>query len=357
MQLCVVNTLGRRLPVGSRSVAVLTELLVCGASDDLRERLRGALEADANLLAWVADHAGIDAGDISTAVEWLGAQPAKAFVDVFAIDQTGDDVSSSLAACLPQLAARLARLDDLERHFDETLEAEKLEAMAELAAGAGHEINNPLAVISGRAQLFLRQEGDPERRRAFASMNTQVGRVFEMISDLMLYARPPELQFEACSLVEVVDEVILSVADTAEDRGVNIRRSDIQPPEGTFTLSADRTQLIVAVRAIIDNALNELDHNGRVDISLSQSPDSGEARIAIRDNGPGVSPEVRRHLFDPFYSGRQAGRGLGMGLAKCWRIVTNHGGRVEVESDEGYGATFVICLPLDSNAKTGTRMS
>jgi signal transduction histidine kinase len=217
MQLSVVNTLGRRLPVGSRSAAVLAELLVGGSAADgpaagLRARLEAALTADADLLAWVAERASaerisIDAADNRAAADWLLAQPVGAFVDVFTIDATGEDEpsdeQSSLATCLPDLAKRLARLDDLEHRFDETLEAEKLEAMAELAAGAGHEINNPLAVISGRAQLFLRQEDDPERRRAFASMNTQVGRVFEMISDLMLYARPPEPQTEEIDLVEV----------------------------------------------------------------------------------------------------------------------------------------------------------
>jgi signal transduction histidine kinase len=69
-------------------------------------------------------------------------------------------------------------------------------------------------------------------------------------------------------------------------------------------------------------------------------------RISIRDSGPGIRPEERRHLFDPFYSARQAGRGLGLGLSKAWRIVANHGGRIEVQSEPGQGATFIISLPV-----------
>jgi hypothetical protein len=314
---------------------------------------------DANLLAWVVDRSGGDADDVAAATDWLLAQPPGAFVGVFAIDETAADASTDgeldvfafLSKHLPDLAARLARLDNLEHRFNETLEAEKLEAMAELAAGAGHEINNPLAVISGRAQLFLRQEVDPERRRAFAAMNSQVGRVFEMISDLMLFARPPEPQRAEVELADVIDQVVADLADTAAQRGVTLRRNLV---EVNVTLLADRTQLIAALRAVVDNALNELDRDGRVDITIAQSADGDEARITIRDNGPGISPEVRRHLFDPFYSGRQAGRGLGMGLAKCWRIVTNHGGRVEVESEEGYGATLTICLPLRQSAGVTT---
>ncbi len=71
-----------------------------------------------------------------------------------------------------------------------------------------------------------------------------------------------------------------------------------------------------------------------------------EVRIHVRDNGPGLTPEERRHLFDPFYSARQAGRGLGLGLSKAWRIVSNYGGRIEVESQPGCGATFTIVLGL-----------
>jgi len=70
--------------------------------------------------------------------------------------------------------------------------------------------------------------------------------------------------------------------------------------------------------------------------------------LTIADNGPGITAEERRHIFDPFFSARQAGRGLGMGLSKCWRIVTNHGGSVEVESQPGQGATFRIRLPVEA---------
>src|SRR6185437_16828111 len=97
-------------------------------------------------------------------------------------------------------------------------------------------------------------------------------------------------------------------------------------------------------------------NGGRVEVILSRPcPTNGkvgdhrqEIEIVVRDNGPGIPPEIRRHLFDPFYSGRGAGRGLGLGLSKCWRIVANHGGRIEVESEVGRGATFKIRLPIES---------
>jgi signal transduction histidine kinase len=75
------------------------------------------------------------------------------------------------------------------------------------------------------------------------------------------------------------------------------------------------------------------------------APDDEAVRITVSDNGPGIPPEARPHLFDPFYSGREAGRGLGLGLSKCWRIVTLHGGRVDVDSSTAPGAVFTVALP------------
>jgi signal transduction histidine kinase len=91
------------------------------------------------------------------------------------------------------------------------------------------------------------------------------------------------------------------------------------------------------------NALEWIGHDGRIEIGLSGSDRLVEVRVG--DDGPGMTPEQRRHAFDPFYSARQAGRGLGLGLSKCWRIVAGHGGRVEAENRPERGAMFTIRLP------------
>ena len=115
---------------------------------------------------------------------------------------------------LPSLLNRFSRLAQLESDFQRTLEVEKLESLAEFAAGAGHEINNPLAVISGRAQLFLREETDPERRRELAVINSQAMRVHEMIADLMLFARPPRPRSVTCDLVAILDSIAADMSST-----------------------------------------------------------------------------------------------------------------------------------------------
>jgi len=243
-------------------------------------------------------------------------------------------------ATLPILTARLARLNLLESRFEETLETEKLEAMAEFAAGAGHEINNPLAVIAGRAQLFLQDEAAPERRRALALINAQAKRVYEMIADMRLFARPPEPHPEPVELVELIDRLVTKFAPRASEQATSLRR---RGDEGPVEIEADPTQLTVALQALYKNSLEAIGHDGRIEIAVHGLAD--EVQICVSDDGPGIPPDVRRHLFDPFYSARQAGRGLGLGLSKCWRIVTNHGGRIDVDSPSGQGARFTITLP------------
>jgi signal transduction histidine kinase len=266
---------------------------------------------------------------------------------------------------LPPLAAKLARLAVLESRFQKQLETEKLEAMAEFSAGAGHEINNPLTVIAGRAQLLLREEQDPERRRALALISAQAKRVHEMIADMMLFARPPQPEFAVIDLVGLVDQVIEEISPRAAREEITLRRTPggggcvrmPHPPSAQWGIAdvpsmggpekveieADRTQLCVALRAMCQNALEAIGHQGHIEIGIQSGAHHVEIRIA--DDGPGISPEQRRHVFDPYYSARQAGRGLGLGLSKCWRIVTNHGGRIEVESRPGEGTVFTISLP------------
>ncbi len=241
---------------------------------------------------------------------------------------------------LPLLAARLARLAGLEERFNERLETEKLEAMAEFAAGAGHEINNPLTVITGRAQLLLREETDPERRRALALISTQARRAHEMIADMMLFARPSKPEPTLIDLVELADRVVEEVSPQAARQEITVRRTS--GPD-KVEIEADGAQLPVALRAMCQNALEAIGHHGRVEIDVYQGP--GEVQIRVADDGPGIPPEDRRHLFDPYFSARQAGRGLGLGLSKCWRIVTNHGGRIDVDGRPEEGTVFTITLP------------
>ena len=248
---------------------------------------------------------------------------------------------SNLAA----LAQRLARLRTLEQDFHRTLEQEKLEGLKELAYGAGHEINNPLANISVRAQTLLREETDPERRRKLAAINAQALRAHEMIADMMLFARPPVPALESFDLATFIEEALGDLRERAAQQRTEF---SVECAQGPLQIEADRAQVAVAVRALCVNALEALARGGSLRVSVGAAEailcGSPAVEIAVTDTGPGVPADVRPRIFDPFFSGREAGRGLGMGLCKAWTIARAHGGRLEVDSTVG-ATTFTLSLP------------
>jgi signal transduction histidine kinase len=228
---------------------------------------------------------------------------------------------------------------ELEADFQLALEREKLAALAEFAAGAGHEINNPLTVISGRAQLLLQEEADPERRHALALIIAQAKRVHEMIADLMLFARPPRPEITTFDICKLIDELLVELGPRCARQDTAIVR---EGESEAVAIEADAAQIAAAIRAVCLNAIEALQSGGRIEVALETA--DNEVHITISDSGPGIKPEERRHLFDPFYSARQAGRGLGLGLSKAWRIITNHGGQIEVENAPAGGAKFTVSL-------------
>jgi signal transduction histidine kinase len=232
------------------------------------------------------------------------------------------------------------------RELDDRLEQTKLDALKELAYGASHEINNPLANISARAQTLLRGEDDPERRRALEAIQHQALRAHEMISDLMLFARPPRLERVAVDVLQVLQHVQAELSAECRRRGVELHMStDSELPP----VQADAVQIEVAVNALCINALESIGRDGRIDVVAGSANGGQSVAISVRDDGPGIAAAMRPHIFEPFYSGREAGRGLGFGLSKCWRIVTAHGGSITTSEGGDRGATFTIQLPIEAS--------
>ncbi len=219
----------------------------------------------------------------------------------------------------------------------------KLEALAEFAAGAGHEINNPVAAIKGRVELLLREEADPQRKRMLLKIGAQAERIRDMIGDLMLFARSPEAQPRSLDLKSMLDEVASHFADHLRARRISL---DWQLADDV-TIWADETQLCVVISELLRNSIRFSPEGATIGISSRRETCEGTAWaiLSMSDVGPGLSETDREHLFDPFYSGRQAGRGLGFGLCKCWRIVTMHGGQITAEPYDPTGLVMSVHWP------------
>lgn len=225
--------------------------------------------------------------------------------------------------------------------FSAELARQKLLAVKELAYGAGHEINNPLANIAARAQALLAGETNPDRRRSLAVIAAQAFRAHEMIADLMLFAHPPEPVKSRFSAQELAAEVVRELAEEAEWQQTTLRweAADGEPAE----LHADRPQIAASVRALLRNALEALVQGGEVVLGVIVR--DHEIGFHVRDTGPGIPPEIRDRIFDPYFSGREAGRGHGLGLSKAWRIAQLHGGRLTATNGSAGGAEFRLTLP------------
>jgi len=231
---------------------------------------------------------------------------------------------------------------ELRRRFEERLAEARLTAVRELAYGAGHEINNPLANIAARAQALLRDEQEPERRRRLATIVDQAFRARDMIGGLMLFARPPRPQPAEIPVDELLGPVSDALASQAEERGVFLRHL---PAADRLSLYVDPTQLGEAVRMLAVNAIEAASAGGRVDLTSEGEPGGPRVRIIVADDGPGMDPETAAAAADPFFSGREAGRGIGLGLPKAGRLIESSGGTLRIESRPGLGTRCIVDLP------------
>src|SRR4051795_214003 len=219
------NNPGARMPLGDVAGLYLERALLAPDSATRLSEVAKALAAERSLTNWAIAKAEMRSGRtvnrIEEATEWLSEN----LVTELAKSIRGDDVESSPSAIdwrLPALVKKLVTCEQQQAEFERRLERNKLDAMKELAYGASHEINNPLANIAARAQTLLDDEQDPQRRQKLIAIHRQAMRAHEMISDLMLFARPPKLNATLFSLSELLRKVVDGLLSLAEENGVQL---------------------------------------------------------------------------------------------------------------------------------------
>ena len=253
----------------------------------------------------------------------------------------GDRLAEEAAATADRLDAAIGALDPgpgagFDRHAPALLDA-----LAEFAAGAAHELNNPLAIIAGRAQLLRNRLDDPEGHRALGTIIAQARRAHQILRDLIYIARPPRPRAVPCVPDQVLRAVVEDLSTEARARRVALT---CRTPGRSFAAVADPEGLRHLADALIRNALEATPAGGHV--AVRSSGDAETLRWSIVDDGIGLDANSHEHLLDPFYCGRQAGRGLGLGLPRVDRFVRNSGGTLRWESLPGGGTIVRVALPL-----------
>jgi signal transduction histidine kinase len=252
---------------------------------------------------------------------------------------------AALLADRARLERRLQAVVASSRQQVETEEARlrqgKLDALGEFAAGAGHELNNPLAVIVGRTQLLLARTEDPEVARSLRIILNQAQRTHRILRDLIFVARPPAPRCRPCRPSELLGSLLREFERECTARGVRLLSELDDSPS---TIWADPDALRHLAEILLRNALQATPAGGKIQVRSTQRRD--ELIWLFIDTGQGILTSEAAHLFDPFFCGRQAGRGLGLGLPRAARIVDQAGGQIRWSSTPGHETIFQVQIPL-----------
>ncbi len=237
---------------------------------------------------------------------------------------------------------------ELEHAQDQILQAEKMASLGKLAAVVAHEINNPLASVVTYAKIVVRRlkkqneltDGCVENLAYLESIASEATRCGEIVSQLLAFARRRPGQFSQVDVNSLVDKALFLVHHKIELAAITTRSalSEEQPE-----IVGDPSQIQQALMALLINACQAMSDGG--EISLTTRPTSGGVEIEVADTGPGMTADVAQHAFEPFYTTKEQGSGVGLGLSVVYGIVQRHGGRVELDTAPNKGCRFTLYFP------------
>jgi two-component system, NtrC family, sensor kinase len=238
---------------------------------------------------------------------------------------------------------------ELQRAHQQMMQAEKLSSLGKLAAVVAHEINNPLSGILTYAKLLRKwiERGDsleeraPDMRDSLQLIENESRRCGDIVRNLLTFARVQPLNISDVDVNRIVNATIKLVEHKLE-LGNIVPRLELDPD--LPRIRGDSGQIEQLLLALIMNAIEAMPHEGNLRIATS-TPDGESVVIRIEDDGVGMPPEIFGHLFEPFMTTKEDGKGVGLGLAISRSIVDRHAGNIEVQSEVGRGTSFTITLP------------
>jgi signal transduction histidine kinase len=231
--------------------------------------------------------------------------------------------------------------DNLQRLQAQLLQSEKLASLGQLVGGAAHELNNPLTAMLGYSDLLSSTQLNDDQRALASKIEQQVRRTKELVASLLSFAKQVPGEKSPLDMTALVQTALKLCQPQLRARNVEIRTnlaSDLPPVLG------DSTQLLQVCLHIANNALHALEEVGGGALSVATTRGDGLVAVEFFDNGPGAAEPER--VFDPFYTTRPVGKGMGLGLSACYGIVQEHKGRIVCENRSEGGAVFRIELPV-----------
>lgn len=251
----------------------------------------------------------------------------------------------SVGTALNEMSRELVRRsEELQKTNAQLVQSEKLSAVGELAASVAHEVKNPMVGIVGFAQLGQESQDLPELHEYFKLIEQDAFRANKILQNLLEFSRPPEMEFEALVLNDVVKGSMALCVHQLQMQGVKVEST---LADGLPMIRGNSNQLRQVLLNLMLNAGQALEQSPKKLITVStRAAEQGFAEICVADTGPGLAAEVKDNLFKPFFTTKRRGQGTGLGLSVSRTIVEAHRGQIRAEGAPGQGATFIIRLPL-----------
>lgn len=226
--------------------------------------------------------------------------------------------------------------------------ADRLASIGQIAAGAAHEIRNPLTSLRSTIQYVQKKQTDSEQAEMLREVLKEVDRIDEIIQGMLSFSKPARLQKEDVDLADIIRQVIKLTSSTARKSGIKLEFADY---EKRAVVEADPSQIKQVFLNIILNGIQAMNANGKLIVTLDEAgieraPDLKFFRVRFKDNGPGIPDDKIDQIFDPFFTTKKEGTGLGLSI--CYGIVQRHGGEIEINSKFGgdnSGTVVSVLLP------------
>lgn len=282
--------------------------------------------------------------------EFLDQHIRKRIVLIFSLFTAMVTLSTLMIGLVVHNASTTIRkqAQEIETTQQQLMQASKLAAIGELAAGVAHEINNPATTILSMASFWLSHRGpttEEEDLEDVQEVVNQAQRIAQITSALLTFSRRQALDIRPAQINRIVELSLRSMAAELTNGGISVE-TQLQP--GLPSVLADEGSVTRAFENLIRNAIDAMPEGGTLHIrSTFESNDHPEVKIEISDTGAGIPAESLPRIFDPFFTTKQVGKGTGLGLSIVHGIIKEHRGTITAESQLGSGTTFVITLPTE----------
>ena len=254
-------------------------------------------------------------------------------------------MTENLQTSRSQLEQTVTRLENTQAQL---IQSEKLSAIGEFVAGVTHELNNPLTSLLGFSELLQQTNVDERQKRFVERIAGSARRCQKIVQSLLSFARQHKPERKATDLNELVEAVIEIMAYEMRTSNIEVEKQLDSTLPGVLV---DPHQIQQVFLNLVNNARQAMEgqqSSGRLRVRTEAA--HGRVRVTFQDNGPGISEENLKKIFDPFVTTKEAGKGTGLGLSLSYGIIQEHGGTIRAESKSGTGATFVIDLPAHAGA-------